>query len=118
MAALAENAAQHAGDGEDELAVGDGLADVTGDVLSDHEGPLLVAARAEAAAAAGERDKELVAAPGAADAGEALLQIAAGEELLDGPFDDGAPEAVALLVAVVVDALELVEVPIEQLPQR
>jgi hypothetical protein len=36
------------------------------------------------------------------------MQIAAGEELLDGPGDDGSPEAATLLVAVVVHALELV----------
>jgi hypothetical protein len=46
------------------------------------------------------------------------VQVAAGEELVDGPSDDRAPEAVALLIAVIVDALELLEVPIEQLPQR
>jgi hypothetical protein len=57
-------------------------------------------------------------AAGAPDAGEALVQVAAGEELVDGPSDDRAPEAVALLIAVIVDALELLEVPIEQLPQR
>jgi len=38
-----------------------------------------------------------------------LRRIAAGEELLDGGCDDGSPEAVTLPVALVVDALELVE---------
>ncbi len=81
----AEEDPQALGDGEDELAVGDGSADVTGDVVGDDQGPLLVAAGAEAAASAGERDEALVTAPRAADAGEALAQVAAGEELADRP---------------------------------
>ncbi len=68
--------------------------------------------------AAGEGDEELVAAVGAADASEAFGEVAAGQELLDGAPDDGPPEAVALPVALVVDALELDEVSIEQLPER
>jgi hypothetical protein len=100
---IAAEDSQALGDREDELAVGHGFADVTGDVVGDHERPLLVAAGAQA--------------PGAPDAGEALVQVAAGEELVDGSFDGGSPEAVALLGAVVVDAPELVEVPLEQLPQ-
>jgi len=47
-----------------------------------------------------------------------LRRIAAGEELLDRGCDDGSPEAITLPVTLVVDALELVEVSIEQLPQR
>jgi hypothetical protein len=46
------------------------------------------------------------------------VEVAAGQEPVDGPGNDGAPEAVALLIAVIVDALELLEIPIEQLPQR
>jgi len=49
--------------------MGNRLTKVTGDVLGDKKCPLLVTARAEAATATGERDLELVAAPGAADAG-------------------------------------------------
>jgi hypothetical protein len=80
--------------------------------------PLLLTARAQAPSAAGERDEELVAALRAADAGEAFPQVAAGEEPFDGPLDDGPPEAVALLEALRIGALELLELPVEQLPQR
>jgi hypothetical protein len=66
-------------------------------MLGDHEGPLLVTTWTEATAAAGEGDEELEAARRAADASEALFQVAAGQELLDGRPDDRAPEAVALL---------------------
>jgi hypothetical protein len=114
----AEEDAQALGDGEHELAMGDGFADVTRDVLGHDEGPLLVAAGAQASAAAREGDKDFVTAAGAADAGEALVQVAAGKEPADGGGDDGSPESAALLIAVVVDALELLKVPIEQLPQR
>jgi hypothetical protein len=68
-------------------------------VLRDQEGSLLVATGTQAPPPAGEGDEELESARGAADAGEAFLQVAAGEELLDGRRDDRAPEAVALLVA-------------------
>jgi hypothetical protein len=61
------------------------------------EAPPLVTAGAQASTAAGEGGEELEAADGTADAGEALLQVAAGQELLDGRPDDRAPEAVALL---------------------
>ncbi len=114
----AEEQAQTLGDGEDVLPVRHVLADNAGDMLGDDQRPLLVATGTEAAASAGESDEELVEAPGAADACKALVQIAAGEELLDGPLDDGTPEAVALLEAVAIDAAELVKVAIEQAPQR
>jgi len=77
-----------------------------------------VATGAEAASAAGEGDEKLVSAPRTPRPREAFTQIAAGEELLDRGCDDGTPEAVTLPVALVVDAMELVEVSIEQLPQR
>ena len=51
----AEEDAQAPGDREDELAVGNGSTDIACDVLGDQEGPLLVAARTQAASAAGER---------------------------------------------------------------
>jgi len=98
--------------------VGDGRTQITGDVLGHDQCPLLVAAGAEAASAAGEGDEELVSTPRATHAGEAFTQIAAGEELLNRGCDDGPPEAVTLPVALVADALELVEVSVEQLPER
>ena len=60
----AEEEAQALGHREHKLAVGHGLADVTGDVFGHDEGPLLVATGTQTAAAAGEGDEELVAAVG------------------------------------------------------
>jgi|GEM_PF-4359742 len=114
----AEEDPQTLGDREHELPVADKRTQITGDVLGHDQCPLLVATGAEAASAAGEGDEELVSAPRTPYAGEAFTQIAAGEELLDGGCDDGPPEAVMLPVALVVDALELVEVSIEQFPER
>ena len=68
------------GDGEDELPVRHGLTDLAGDVLGDEKGALLVAAWTEATSSTGKSDEELVAAPGAANARETLLEVAAGEE--------------------------------------
>jgi len=65
---------------------------------------------AGAALLAGEGHEHLVGAVGAAHAGEAFAQITALEVGLDGVADDGAPEAVLGREALVVDALELVEV--------
>jgi hypothetical protein len=65
VAALAKNAAQDAGDGEDELAVRDFVADGGGDPVADGADAALVAGRAEVAALAGEGEESLVAAIGA-----------------------------------------------------
>ena len=53
-AALAEDAAQHAGNGEDELAVGNGLAEGFGDPVAGGADAALVAGRADVATLAGE----------------------------------------------------------------
>ena len=111
----AEEETEALGDGEDELAVGDGGRRPRRRASAMTQGALLVTARAQAAAAAGEGDEELVAARSAANPREAVTQVAAAEELRRGVGDDGPPEAVPLLVAVWVDALELVEVAIDQL---
>ena len=50
MAAFAEDAAEDLGDGEDELTVGDFVADCVGDPLTQGAGATLVAGRAEVAA--------------------------------------------------------------------
>ena len=65
VAPLAEDAAQHAGNGEDELAVGDGLAEGFGDPVAggaDAALVALVASRADVAALAGEGEEALVSA--------------------------------------------------------
>ena len=64
------------------------------------------AAGAEVAALAGEGQQILVRARIAADAGEAVLEDAAGEELVSDLRDDGPPRAVLAREALVVDRLE------------
>ena len=54
VASLAEDAAQHAGHGEDELAVGNGLAEGFGDPVAGGADAALVAGRADVATLAGE----------------------------------------------------------------
>ena len=84
VAALAEDRAEDFGDGEDELTVGNGQADVAGDPAGGLEGPALVAGGAEVAGLAGEGEQVLVAAAGADEAGEACGEVAAAHEGLDG----------------------------------
>ena len=84
VATFAEDAAQDPGDGEDELAVGDFVADGGGDPLADGAGAALVAGGAEVATFAGERRQAFVSAIGALEAGEARGEITAAEERLDG----------------------------------
>jgi len=58
-----------------------------------------------------------VPAIAAANAGEALVQIAAAEKGRYRPLDDRPPEAVLFGEPPVVDAAESVEMPVQQLPQ-
>ena len=54
----------------------------------------------------------------AANPGEAALQVAAFQELVDHLGDDGAQEAVARLVFLGISLLELVVVAVGALPER
>ena len=71
IAAFAEDTAEDFGDGEDELAVRDFVADGGGDPIGGLADAALVAGRAEVAAFAGEGEEALVAAIGAMEAEEA-----------------------------------------------
>ncbi len=90
VAALAEDAAQDFRDGEDELAVGDFVADGGGDPIGGLADAALVTGWAEVAALAGEGEESLVAAIGAEETGEACGEVAAAEEVADGAEDIGA----------------------------
>ena len=83
VAAFAEDAAEHFGNGKHELAVGDGMADGVGDPCAGVKGAALVAGGAEVAGFAGEGEEVLVAAVGAEESGEAGSEVAAVEEVLD-----------------------------------
>ena len=82
------------GDGQHDLPVGDGKTDLFGHVDGGQQGAFLVAGGAGAALLAGKGDEHLVVAVRAADAGEALVQIAAVEKGRHGALDDRPPEAV------------------------
>jgi len=83
-AALAEDAAEHFGDGKDELAMGDGVADAGGDPFGGLAGAALVAGGADVAGFAGEGEEALVAAVGAVVTGEAGGEVATAVVGLDG----------------------------------
>jgi hypothetical protein len=74
-----------------------------------------VAGGAETSHPAGVRHEELIPALGAAHPGEALLEIAAFQELAHHRADDRAPETIALLVTLFIDRLELQIEPLDQL---
>jgi len=88
---VAEDQAEPFGDGEDQLPVGNGLADGVGNRVGGQQGAFLMATGAQAALAAGEGDEHLVPAVRAADAGEAEVQVAAAEELAGDVADDRPP---------------------------
>ena len=108
---------QTPGDGQDDLPMGDGKTDFFGNVHRGQQGPLLVAGWARTTLLAGEGDKHLVLAVGAANSGKAFLQIAAPEKGCHGLLDDGPPETVPGLKAFIVDLLKRVKVLVEQMPQ-
>ena len=110
VAPLAEDAAKHAGNGEDELAVGDGLAEGFGDPVAGGADAALVASRADVAALASEGEEPLVAAfgIGAEQALKSGGEIAAAEEVFDGFDREWTKRAVDLAVFGFVFGKELV----------
>jgi hypothetical protein len=117
MAAFAKDAAQDFGDGEDELAVGDLVADGVGDPFADGAGAALVAGGAEVAAFAGECEEAFVAAVGALEAGEAGGEVAATEEGLDGGDSVGVEWAEGLAMLLFVVCEEVVPAVVDDLPE-
>ena len=87
VAAFSEDRAKDFRDGEDELTVGNGQADVVGEPTGGLESPALVAGGTEVAGFAAEGEQVLVTAAGADEAGEAGGKVPATAEGLDG--DDG-----------------------------
>jgi hypothetical protein len=118
VAALAKDAAQDLGDGEDELAVGDLVADGVGDPFADGAGATLVAGGAEVAALAGEGVQAFVAAVWALETCEAGGEVAATEEGLEGGDGVGAEWAEGLAVLLFVVCEEIVPAVVDELPER
>ena len=65
-----------------------------------------------------EGNEHLVAAVAAADAGKTEVEILAAEEFARYLNDDGPPEAIALLVSIVVGAFKLRKVALDELVER
>jgi hypothetical protein len=76
-----EEGAETFGHRPDKLAMGHEAANIIGQMQAKEKGAFLGATGAHAALLAGEGDEELVAAVGTTDAGKAVMQVAALEEL-------------------------------------
>ena len=117
MAAFAEDSAQDAGDGEDELAVRDFVADGGGDPVAGGADAALVAGGAEVAALAGEGEEAFVAAIRALEAGEAGGEVATAEKGLDGGDGGGRERAEGFAVMFLVVGEEVVPAVVDELPE-
>jgi DNA polymerase-3 subunit gamma/tau len=115
--ALAEDAAEHFRDGEDELAVRDVVADGGGDPFAGLAGAALVAGGTEVAGLAGEGEELFVAAGGAMETGEAGGEIAAPEEGADGGDGIGAQGTHGAAVVGFVGGEEVVPGVVDELPE-
>lgn len=113
-----EDGAQEFGDGEDELGVADLFEDVRVEPLREKQEALLLARRTKQAAFAGVGEDSLIAAAMAAETGESSVQVCTLQILTHHLADDGTPAAVLVLIAVVVDALELLIIVFHQGLQR
>ncbi len=116
-AAFAKDAAQDTGDGEDELAVGNFVADRGGDPFAGGADATLMAGGAEVAALAGEGEEAFVAAIRALEPGEAGSEVAASEEGLDGGDGGGGKRAEGFAVVRFVVCEEVIPAVVNQLPE-
>jgi hypothetical protein len=117
VAALAEDAAEDFGDGEDELAVGHFVADGGGDPVAGGADTALMAGRAEVAALAGEGEEAFVTAIGALESREAGGEVAAAEEGFDGGDGGRVEWAEILAVFRFVVGEEFVPAVVDELPK-
>jgi len=109
-AVVAEEDAEHLGDGEDDLAVGD----IREELLPHPLAPLLKSLRmagwAEPAGTAGEHQEVFRMAVRTADASKSTLGIATVQITLDDFFDDGPEETVLFLETSLILGQEMIEV--------
>jgi hypothetical protein len=118
VAAFAEDPTQGSRHGEDELPVGDLMADGVGDPVSGLADPALMAGGAEVAALAGESEELLMAAVRALEPGESGREVAAAVELIDYREGIGPQWSVGLTVRAFVVSEELVPSVVDDLPER
>ena len=117
MAAFAEDTAQHLGDGEHELAVGDFVADRGSDPVTGGADAALVAGGAEVSALAGEGEEAFVATIGALEAGKTGGEVAAAEKGFDGGGGIGAKRAEEFAMVFFVTSEEVVPTMVNDLPK-
>jgi hypothetical protein len=117
VAAFAENTAEDLGDGEDELAVGDFVANGGADPLANGAGAALVAGGAEVSALAGEGEEAFVATIRALEAGEAGGEVAAAKKGLDGGDGCLVEWAEGFAVVFFVSSEEVVPTMVNDLPK-
>ena len=117
VAALAEDAAEHFREGEDELPVRDFLADGGGDPHPGLAGAALVAGGAEVAGLACEGEELFVTAIGAMEAGEAGGEIAAAEEGADAGDGLGAQRSHGATVVLFVAGEKSIPCVLDELPE-
>ncbi len=118
LAALAEDAAKHFREGEDELAVWNVAADGGGDPCAGLAGAALVAGGAEVAGLAGEGEEFLVPAGRAMEAGEAGGEVATAHEGADGGDGIRAQRSHEGAVAFFVAGEEIIPRLADDLPER
>ena len=117
MAAFAEDAAEDLGDGEDELAVRDFVADGGGDPFAGRADAALVAGGAEVAARAGEGEESFVTTIRALEAGEAGGEVTTAKKGLDGCDGGGGKRAEGFAVMFFVVGEEVVPAVVDELPE-
>ena len=117
LAAFAKDAAQDAGDGEDELAVRDFVADGGCDPFAGGADAALVAGGAEVAALAGEGEEAFVAAVKALESGEAGGEVATAEKGLDTGDGGGRERPEGFAVVFLVVGEEVIPAVVDKLPE-
>ena len=117
LAAFSEDDAQDFWDGEDELAVGNFVADGGGNPLAGGADAALVAGGAEVAAFAGESEEAFVATVGTLEPGEAGGEVAAAEKRLDSGDGGGRERAEGFAVLFFVVCEEVVPSVVDELPE-
>jgi hypothetical protein len=117
VASFSEDSAKDFRDGEDELTVGNGQADVVGDPTSGLEDTALMAGGTEVAGLAGEGEQVLMAAAGAGEAGEAGGKIAATTEGLNGGDGFRPERAHGRAVLFLVTGNKIIPATVDNLPE-
>ena len=105
------------GNRQHDLAVCDRSTDFFGNMQCGQQHAFLVAGGTRTALLAGIGDEHLMVAVGAANTSKSFFEIAALEKGSHRAVDDGSPEAVLVLIALVVDLPEGLKMLIHQTPQ-